>query len=80
MSKRVYHPRCNKSWPNSDTVGHCAACCETFYGLEAFDKHRRGGVCKTSDAKFWQDDKGWWHHGKRMSEEQREKLRALREK
>lgn len=36
------HPKCGKSFPGSNTAGHCAACCETFMGLAAFEMHRVG--------------------------------------
>jgi hypothetical protein len=37
------HP-CGARWAGSLTA-HCAACCRTFTGLTAFDRHRPGGVC-----------------------------------
>ena len=71
MSSLVLHPKCGKSFTNSDAIGHCAACCETFVGLEAFDKHRRGGKCNKlpgTDPLFWQDGGGRWHYSRRMTE------------
>lgn len=71
----VLHPKCGKRWTNNDTVGHCSACCETFYGLKAFEKHRRGGSCfSRADKLFWQDDKERWHYGERMSDEDKARV------
>lgn len=38
----VTHPKCGKQFPGSNTAGHCANCCETFMGLNAFEMHRIG--------------------------------------
>lgn len=36
------HPKCGKKILNrGNKTGHCAKCCETFYGITAFDKHQR---------------------------------------
>ena len=71
----VLHPKCGKTYTNNNTVGHCAACCETFFGLRAFDKHRRGAMCNvTNDALFWLDDRGRWHWGERMSDEDKARV------
>lgn len=37
----ITHPSCGKSWTGSSRA-HCAACCETFIGNTAADKHRTG--------------------------------------
>lgn len=71
---------CGKTWPHSEHAGHCAACCETFMGLAAFDAHRVGehGVDRRCELKpetwetekgtrhgHWQDARGYWHYGRR---------------
>ena len=64
-----------------ERFGHCAKCHLAFFGLGAFDKHRRGPhgarYCvdpATDDertatgrliADWWQDGKGRWHEGVR---------------
>lgn len=37
---------CGTRWAGTNTC-HCAApgCCQTFTGIGAFDRHRRGGTC-----------------------------------
>lgn len=37
--------RCGARWSGNNTC-HAACCHRTFSGVEAFDHHRRGGVCK----------------------------------
>lgn len=81
-----YHPTCGKRFPGGAQAGHCAVCCETFIGNTAFEAHRVGDWdnrrCEiqpyetTSDDDktrygHWQDDKGHWHHGKRLSKDER---------
>ncbi len=36
--------RCGARWSGANT-SHCGACCRTFTGVEAFDRHRPDGVC-----------------------------------
>ena len=64
-----------------ERFGHCGKCHLDFFGLGAFDKHRRGPhgarYCvdpATDDertatgrpiADWWQDGKGRWHEGVR---------------
>ena len=74
-----YHPKCGKRFPGGNQAGHCAACCETFIGLGAFEAHRVG--THTPDTRrcelqpdHWQDERGYWHHGQRLTEEQKAKL------
>jgi len=77
VSDRVYHPKCGQSFPNNNTTGHCAACCETFIGLTAFDKHRRGGFCNElvdGDRGFWLDKQGHWHWGERWDAETKARI------
>lgn len=76
MSEHVRHPKCGKSWPNNNTIGHCSACCETFVGLRAFDMHRSYGECKalTSDDKWSQTAEGYWRYGPLMSQEDKDRL------
>jgi hypothetical protein len=67
------HPKCGKSFPGGSSAGHCSACCETFIGLNSFEAHRVGahGVdrrCELSE-KHWADERGFWHHGPKMSDE-----------
>ncbi len=35
---------CGTRWSGTATA-HCGACCVTFVGIGAFDRHRRGGHC-----------------------------------
>lgn len=35
------HPKCGKEWSGNRTE-HCPACCQTFAGRTAGDKHRVG--------------------------------------
>jgi hypothetical protein len=83
----AYHPKCGKRFGNSDNIGHCAVCCETFFGPTAFDDHlSRDGEGKylhldpstTEDHKWWLDRFGYWHHSERLSEEQTAALIAVR--
>jgi hypothetical protein len=78
VSNGVLHPKCGLRFANNNTEGHCAACCETFIGLRAFDKHRRGGFCNElvdGEHGFWQDDQRRWHWGPRMSPEVKARMR-----
>jgi hypothetical protein len=80
MSKPV-HPKCGKSFPGGDGAGHCANCCETFIGLATFDAHLTRDESGTyhhtnpaeapAEAKWWLDDRGYWHKGNRLTEEQK---------
>jgi hypothetical protein len=36
--------KCDSRWGGFNTA-HCGACHHTFTGVEAFDRHRRGGRC-----------------------------------
>jgi hypothetical protein len=73
MSSKITCVNCGKQWPHTNRYGHCAAegCHETFVGLGAFDAHRVGkhGTpdrrCEIGE-KHWQDEKGYWHTGKRL--------------
>lgn len=72
------HPKCGKTYPGGDGHGHCGSCCETFAGQGAFDAHRVGEHgedrrCEITD-KHWLDDRGFWHHGKRLTKEEREEI------
>lgn len=82
------HPTCGKTFPGSNSAGHCATCCETFIGLTAFENHRVGdfpdgrrceiqpyeSVGDDGKTRFghWADDRGYWHHGKRMTQADKE--------
>ena len=75
------HGKCGKTFPNSSRVGHCGGCHETFVGLGAFDQHRigQGKERRCLDlfdgiAEFWQDDRGFWHFGAKLTEEQKETM------
>lgn len=72
------HPKCGKSYPGGSTAGHCSACCETFIGLTAFEQHRRGahGVDRHSEltGAHWQDDRGYWHYGAKLTDEQKAEM------
>ena len=67
------HPKCGKTYPSSERVGHCAACCETFKGLKAFDLHRVGQhgtgdrrcltVLELQEGELWDtDNNGYWRY------------------
>jgi hypothetical protein len=83
MSKAV-HPKCGKSFPGGDSAGHCANCCETFIGLATFDAHltrdESGRYFHTdpsttpAEAMWWLDDRGCWHKGARLTDEQKAKM------
>lgn len=75
----VYHPKCDsRFWAAGNRSGHCAQCCDTYYGITAFDKHQRlvdgKVVCARTGPLWWQDDKGSWHHGERLTEEKKREL------
>jgi hypothetical protein len=75
----ILHPKCGKRFPNGSRAGHCAGCCETFIGNTAFEAHRAGehGTperrCEIGP-NHWQDDRGHWHVGPRLTEEQKAKM------
>ncbi|NMR29937.1 FDXHR family putative zinc-binding protein [Crystallibacter degradans] len=80
-----HHPKCGKTFPGGTQHGHCGECCETFSGLAAFESHRVGShsentrrclnpaaeVATDGTKPFWQDDRGYWHFGERMTDEQK---------
>jgi hypothetical protein len=78
------HPKCGKTYPGGDRAGHCATCCETFIGLSTFDAHLsrdEAGKYTHLDpstapekAKWWKDERGYWHKGARLTEEQKAKM------
>ena len=80
MSKAT-HPKCGKTFPGGDSAGHCAVCCETFIGLATYDAHLtrdESGAYQHLDpaaadatAKWWLDDRGYWHKGNRLTAEQK---------
>lgn len=72
------HPACGTTFPGGSRHGHCAGCCRTFVGLAAFDKHRQGEhdtgrYCELTE-KHWQDERGYWHTGQRLTDEEKRKL------
>jgi len=77
----AWHPKCGKRFGNAQTIGHCAVCCETFVGLATFDAHMSRDEAgkyihlapETAAAKhkWWADDRGYWHKGARLTEEQK---------
>lgn len=80
-AKGILHPKCGERFADSERTGHCGTCCQTFYGLAAYDKHlvREGGrywhtVPNDGVDSWWKDEKQRWHHGPRMSEEQKQQL------
>lgn len=89
MSKTIHPPcrDCRKTIPNGSTGGHCAKCHESFRGDAAFDNHLRRRDDGHADCQhpsniekanggihpYWQDDKGVWHYGAKMTEEQKRK-------
>lgn len=73
----VLHPKCGKRFSGSGNVGHCGVCCETFVGLGAFDAHlsrlENGSYMHyiaPLNPLWWQDARGYWHHGQRRPEDQ----------
>lgn len=63
----------------SNGANHCGGCHETFRGLGAFDRHRKGLQCGiepvksdpySKDSGFWKDEKGYWHFGRKMTKEE----------
>jgi len=75
-----WHPRCGKRFSNAQSVGHCPVCCETFVGVATYDAHlsrdEEGKYLHLDpttapDAKWWADDRGYWHKGARLTEEQK---------
>lgn len=70
---RASHGACGKTWEQAgNKSGHCSGCHETFYGLTAFDAHRKHGVClpQPYPGAWWVDDDGQHHRGERMTAEQ----------
>jgi hypothetical protein len=69
---KLTHPKCGKAYTHSERVGHCAACCETFKGIIAFDLHRVGEhgagrrcltVLELQEVELWDtDNKGYWRY------------------
>lgn len=80
--KGILHPKCGERFPDSNLTGHCASCCQSFFGLGAFDKHlsrdEAGNYIHLTPndgvENWWQDEKQRWHHGPRISEEQKQQL------
>ena len=80
--KGILHPKCGQRFADSERTGHCGTCCQTFFGLAAFDKHlvRENGrywhtVPEDNEVSEWYlDEKQRWHHGPRMSDEQKQQL------
>lgn len=83
------HPSCGKTYPSNNTAGHCAACHETFIGLSAFDAHRIGEHGNNRRCEIqpyetptetgtryghWQDKRGYWHHGRKLTAAEKDKL------
>lgn len=76
------HPKCGKKYPANNTHGHCSRCCETFVGLAAFEAHwvtdfTGDRVCvspTTLKGEWWQDASSFWHKGRKLSEEERNKI------
>lgn len=59
----ITHGKCG-SWWTGERAAHCGACCETFSGLTAFDRHQRraddGQLCrKPADVGLVPVDKPW---------------------
>lgn len=79
MSIGILHPKCGQRFADSERTGHCATCCQTFFGLAAFDQHLNRDetgeywhtVPNNGVDKWWLDDKGRWHHGEKMTDEQK---------
>ena len=78
------HPKCGKRFPNNQRAGHCAVCCETFIGLATYDAHlsrdESGAYLHLDLAnadpalKWWADERGYWHKGDRLTDEQKAKM------
>lgn len=76
-------PKCGIEYPAGEKTGHCGACHQTFYGLQAFESHRQGphGTPERQCVDpalvgelWWQDDKDRWHFGERLTSEQKATL------
>lgn len=85
MANTTCCPQCKAGYPANNTVGHCSGCHRTFSGMAAFDGHQLSGegkpICRnpetiTRPQPWWLDDRGIWHLGHRMTEEQKATLRA----
>lgn len=78
----VVHGKCGKRFPGNNTHGHCGSCHETFVGQAAFDAHwvtsdSGERVCVSPSAlkgEWWQDASGYWHKGRKLTEEERNKI------
>lgn len=79
----VLHLKCGKRYPNGDRTGHCAKCCESFFGSGAFDRHfyyddAGEFTCRdmgTLGAPWRLDTEGRWRHGEEMDAEAKARLR-----
>ncbi|MNW61834.1 hypothetical protein D3C74_399220 [compost metagenome] len=84
------HGACGKEIPNGNNNGHCSACHEGFIGNASFEAHRVGeypirdcqiqpyinGFTSTGKSKYghWQDDRGYWRFGKKLTAEEKAEL------
>jgi hypothetical protein len=66
-SVQAVHPKCGKTIAGTRAC-HCSACCETFSGIELFDRHRNQhgerGSCidpSTMSGVERRDDGVWAH-------------------
>lgn len=75
---RISHGACGKTWEQKgNKSGHCSDCHEVFYGLSAFDKHRKEMTCRdplTLKGEWWQDEDQQWHCGRRLSEAEKKEI------
>ena len=81
---------CGARWKHAQNRGHCAGCHRTFVGVATFDVHflhdRADGRPTCIDParddnpkhRWWLDERGHWHEGKRMDEETRERMKEAR--
>ena len=64
-------------------TGHCANCHETYIGEAAWNNHYHMNFdtgemfCRSPvlvEGKWWLDDEGYWHYGKRLTAEDKERI------
>ncbi|WP_456236505.1 FDXHR family putative zinc-binding protein [Actinomyces culturomici] len=79
-------PTCRARVPGGEAPCHCSACHQTFHGLAAFDRHRRGLACceparvepSRNGSRFHLDGRGVWRWGRVRTPDDYEAARARR--
>mgnify|MGYP007086377473 CR=1 FL=1 len=83
-----YVHKCGKTI--KDSAYHCNGCHDSFIGLTAFDAHRiyeskesEKRICfmdiasdpyEAGSKQFWADAEGYWHLGKKMTDEEKKAI------